>query len=131
MFWCIFIVSCCCSYFNTVVVVGFLQVSVLMNEAFFFDLMLCHDVPSFPPGYLYSVLVDARCDLFCAGRLVWSPRPVSLLCRPVGIWCDAALSIIVRMIFSSLWQSVRSECLLWAASTSSLYLPQLAFFMLT
>ena len=35
--------------FNTVVVVvGLLQVVVLMNEAFHFDLMLCHDDHSFP-----------------------------------------------------------------------------------
>ena len=34
--------------FNTVVVVGHLQVVILMNEAFPFDLMLCHDVHSFP-----------------------------------------------------------------------------------
>ena len=53
------------------------------------------------------------------------------LCRPVGMWCDAALSRIVRRIFSSLWQSVGSERLLRAASTSSLYLSQLAFFRLT
>ena len=53
------------------------------------------------------------------------------LCRPVGMWCDAALGRIVRRIFSSLWQSVGSERLLRAASTSSLYLSQLAFFRLT
>ena len=53
------------------------------------------------------------------------------LCRPVGMWCDAALSRIVRRIFSSLWQSVGRERLLRAASTSSLYLSQLAFFRLT
>ena len=53
------------------------------------------------------------------------------LWRPVGIWCDAALSRIVRRIFSSLWRSVGSERLLRAASTSSLYLSQLAFIRLT
>ena len=53
------------------------------------------------------------------------------LCRPVGMWCDAALSRIVRRIFSSLWQYVGSERLLRAASTSSLYLSQLTFFRLT
>ena len=42
------------------------------------------------------------------------------LCRPVWMWCDAALSRIVRRIFSSLWQSVGSERLLRAASTSSI-----------
>ena len=53
------------------------------------------------------------------------------LCRPVGMWGDAVLSRIVRRIFSSLWQSVGSERLLRAASTSCLYLSQLAFFRLT
>ena len=40
------------------------------------------------------------------------------LCRPMGMWCDAALSRIVRTIFSSLLQSVGRERLLRAASTS-------------
>ena len=53
------------------------------------------------------------------------------LWRPVGTWCDAALSRIVRKIFSSRWQSVGRERLLRAASTSCLYLSQLAFFRLT
>ena len=53
------------------------------------------------------------------------------MCRPVGMWCDAALSRIVRRIFSSLWQFVGSERLLRAASTSSLYMSQLDFFRLT
>ena len=48
--------------------------------------------------------------------------------RPVGMWCDAALSRTVQKIFSSLWQSVGRERLLRAASTSCLYLSQLAFF---
>ena len=50
------------------------------------------------------------------------------LWRPVAMWCDAALSRTVRKIFSSLWQSVGRERLLRAASTSCLYLSQLAFF---
>ena len=41
------------------------------------------------------------------------------LCRPGGMWCDAALRI-VRKIFSSLWQSVGRERLLGSASTSCL-----------
>ena len=53
------------------------------------------------------------------------------LCCPVGMWCDAHLSRIVRRIFSSLWQSVGRERLLKAAPTSCLYLSQLAFFRLT
>ena len=53
------------------------------------------------------------------------------LCRPVRMWCDAALSRTVRRICSSLWQSVGSERLLRAASTSIMYLSQLAFFRLT
>ena len=67
-----------------------------------------------------------------------SSRPVSAgtgsswsLWRPVGMWCDAALSRTVRKIFSSLWQSVGRERLLRAASTSCLYLSQLAFFRFT
>ena len=85
----------------------------------------------------YSVLaVQVRCDLFCGGRLVTSSIYAGTgsswsLCRPVGMWCYAALSRIVRRIFSSLWQSVGSKRLLRAASTSSLYLSQLAFFRLT
>ena len=47
--------------------------------------------------------------------------------RPVGMRCDAALSRTVRKIVSSLWQSVGKERLLRAASTSCLYLSQLAF----
>ena len=49
------------------------------------------------------------------------------LWRPVRMWCDTALSRTVRKIFSSLWQSIRRERLLRAASTSCLYLSQLAF----
>ena len=52
------------------------------------------------------------------------------LWRPVWMWCDAALSRTVRKIFSSLWQSVGRERLLRVASTSCLYLSQLAFFRL-
>ena len=52
------------------------------------------------------------------------------LWRPVRMWCDAALSRTVRTIFSSLWQFVGRERLLRAASTSCLYLSQLAFFRL-
>ena len=51
--------------------------------------------------------------------------------RPVGMWCDAASSRTVRKILSSLWQSVGRERLLRAASTSCLYLSQLAFLRLT
>ena len=43
------------------------------------------------------------------------------------VWCDAAMSRTVRKIFLSLWQSVVRERLLRAASTSRLYLSQLAF----
>ena len=34
-----------------------------------------------------------------------------ILCRPVGMLCDAALSRIVLRIFSSLWQSVEKGTL--------------------
>ena len=53
------------------------------------------------------------------------------LWRPVGMWCDAALSKTVGKIFSWLWQSVGRERLLRAASTSCLYLSQFTFFRLT
>ena len=53
------------------------------------------------------------------------------LWRPVGKWCDAALSRTVRNIFSSQWKSAGRECLLRAVSTSCLYLSQLAFFRFT
>ena len=53
------------------------------------------------------------------------------LCRPVGMWCDAALSRTVRKILSSLWQYVGRERLLSAVSTSYLYMSQSAFFRLT
>ena len=58
--------------------------------------------------------------------LVITGSPWSLW-RPVGMWCDAVLSRTVRKNFSSLWQSVGRERLLRAASTSCLYLSQLAF----
>ena len=84
-----------------------------------------------------SVLaVQARWGLFYGGHLVFSSYLIYLLVQvlrgvySVGMWCDAALSIIVRKIFSSLWQSVGRECLLRAASISCLYLSQLAIFRL-
>ena len=59
-------------------------------------------------GCLYSVLaVWTKWGLFCRGRL-WSSRPV-------GMWCDAVLSRIVRRILLAVcWK----ERLLRAASTS-------------
>ena len=54
-----------------------------------------------------------------------------LMWRPVGMWYDTALSIIVQKIFSSLWLSVGRECLLRAASTSCLYWSKFSFFRLT
>ena len=51
-------------------------------------------------------------------------------CRLVGMWYNAALSRTVRKI-PSLWQYVGRDRLLRAASTSCLYLSQLAFFRLT
>ena len=72
------------------------------------------------------------------GSLLWSSSRMvitSTISAGTGsswsLWCDAALSRIVRRIFSCLWQSVGRERLLRAASTSCLYLSQLAFFMLT
>ena len=87
-------------------------------------------------GWLYSILaVQVMWGLFYGGHLVCSSRPVSLLVQvPLGVCgvqygCDndAALSRMVRKIFSSPWQSVGRERLRRAASTSCLYLSQLAF----
>ena len=41
-------------------------------------------------------------------------------CRPEGMWCDAALRIMARKIFSHFWQSVGSR-LLRSLSSQSLY----------
>ena len=73
-------------------------------------------------GCLYSILT---------GYLVCSSRPVSHGVCPIGMWCDAAFGRTVRKIFSSLWQSVGRKLLHMAASTSCLYLSQLAFFRST
>ena len=87
-----------------------------------------------------SVLaVQARWDIFYgwSSRLVITSNISAVtgsscsLCRPVGMWRDAALSRTVRKIFSSLWQSVGRERLLRAVSTSCLYLSQSALFRLT
>ena len=43
------------------------------------------------------------------------------LCRPIGMWCDAALSITVRKLFSSLRESFGRERWLRVLSTYCLY----------
>ena len=43
------------------------------------------------------------------------------LWRPVGMWCDAALRIMARKIFSPFWQLVGSRLLLSLSSISLLY----------
>ena len=42
-------------------------------------------------------------------------------CRPEGMWCDAALRMMARKIFSSLWQLVGCRLLLSLSSISLLY----------
>ena len=49
-------------------------------------------------------------------------------CGPEGMWCDAALRIMARKIFSPFWQSVGSRLLLSLSSISLLYRSQFAFF---
>ena len=44
------------------------------------------------------------------------------MCRPVWMWCNAAVSKTVRNIFSSLKLSVGRKCLHRTASTSCMYL---------
>ena len=55
---------------------------------------------------------------------------VLIRCRPEGMWCDAALRIMARNIFSPSWQSVGSRLLLSLSSISLLYRSQFAFFRL-
>ena len=69
--------------------------------------------------------------LFIASSISASTDSSWSMWRPVGMWCDAALSRTVRKIFSSLWQYVGRECLLRVVSTSCLYPSQLSFFRLT
>ena len=76
-------------------------------------------------------LLRRSSHLFITSRISAGTASSWSMWRPVGMWCDAALSRTVRKIFSSLWQSVGRERLLRAASTSCLYLSQLAFYMLT
>ena len=49
-------------------------------------------------------------------------------CRPEGMWCDAALRMMARKIFSPFWQLVGSRLLLSLSSISLLYRSQFAFF---
>ena len=55
---------------------------------------------------------------------------VLIRCRPEGMWCDAALRIMARKIFSPFWQSVGSRLLLSLSSISLLYRSQIALFRL-
>ena len=66
-----------------------------------------------------------------------SSLPISLLepallirCRPEGMWCNAALRIMARKIFSPFWQLVGSRLLLSLSSISLLYRSQFAVFRL-
>ena len=51
-------------------------------------------------------------------------------CRPEGMWCDVALRIMTRKIFSPFWQLVGNRLLLSLSSISLLYRSQFSFFML-
>ena len=55
---------------------------------------------------------------------------VLIRCRPECMWCDAALRIMARKIFSPFWQSVGSHLLLSLFSISLLYRSQFAFFQI-
>ena len=55
---------------------------------------------------------------------------VLIRCRPVGMWCDAALRIMARKIFSPFWQSAGRRLLLSLSLISLLYRSQFAFYML-
>ena len=75
-------------------------------------------------GEVGSLMEVISCSISAGTGSSWS------MWRPVGVWCDAALSRTVQKI-SPLGQSVERECLLRASSTSCLYLSQLAFFRFT
>ena len=77
-------------------------------------------------GEVGSLLRRSSC-LFITSSISAGTGSSWSLWRPVGMWCDAALSRTLRKIFSSLWQSVGRERLLRTASNSCLYLSQLAF----
>ena len=48
-------------------------------------------------------------------------------CRPEVMWCDAALRIMARKIFSPFWQSVGSRLLLSLSSISTVSVPVYLF----
>ena len=76
-----------CSAVNIpLIVLHSLVISVLWSKFSTKSLNFCR-LCSQISGCLYSVLaVQARCGLFCGGRLVWSSRPVSLLVHvPRGV----------------------------------------------
>ena len=55
---------------------------------------------------------------------------VLILCHPEGMWCDAALRMMARKIFSPFWQLVGSRLLISLSSISLLYRSQFSFFRL-
>ena len=68
---------------------------------------------------------------FVNSRISAGTGSVLILCLPVGMWCDAALRIIARKVFSSFWQSEGNGLLLSLSSISCVKLAQLAFLRLT
>ena len=50
--------------------------------------------------------------------------------HPEGMWCDAALRMMARKIFSPFWQLIGSRLLLSLSSISLLYRSQFVFFRL-
>ena len=123
------------TYINVILIVypGKICLLVQIRSIFFVSAHRCVS------GCLYSVLaVQTNWSLLRGSSRLVITSSISAgtgsswsLCRPVGKWCDAALSRIVRRIFSSLWQFVGRKRLLRVSSTSCLYLSQLAFFRLT
>ena len=49
------------------------------------------------------------------------------LCHPEGMWCNAALRMMARKMFSHFWQLVGSRFLLSLSSVSLLYRSEFAF----
>ena len=80
-------------------------------------------------GEVESLDLRSSCALIFSNISVGTGSVLSR-CRPEGMWCDAALRMMARKIFSPFWQLVGSRLLLNLCSISLLYRSQFSFFRL-
>ena len=85
-----------------------------------------------PIVHLWQAGEVGSLDLRSSRALIFSNISVGtgsvlIRCRPEGMWCDAALRIMARKIFSPFWQSVGSRLLLSLSLISLLYRSSLPF----